>query len=155
MVLHFSFLLIILNFSFRHFFLGREQDQITWLMIVMRLYCSRLCYLFWCTMKCRSSASNGIAVKETTLAMIKPDGLLGNYTDKIKEVIVESGFTILKEVTTQLDETRASSFYAEHSSKSFFPDLLKYMTRYIAFIHYYLGLIQLTKLWWHSLTLLL
>ncbi|KAJ6389336.1 hypothetical protein OIU77_027636 [Salix suchowensis] len=60
--------------------------------------------------------------------MIKPDGLLGNYTERIKDVIVDYGFSILREITTQLDQDSASRFYAEHSSKRFFPSLIKYMT---------------------------
>ncbi|XP_021638887.1 probable nucleoside diphosphate kinase 5 isoform X2 [Hevea brasiliensis] len=60
--------------------------------------------------------------------MIKPDGVLGNYTERIKMVIVESGFSIIRETITQLDEHRASNFYVEHSSKSFFSGLIKYMT---------------------------
>lgn len=67
---------------------------------------------------------------EKTLAIIKPDGLLGNYTDDIKRTIVEYGFRILKEKIVQLDEGTVKSFYAEHSSKSFFSSLIKYMTRY-------------------------
>lgn len=63
--------------------------------------------------------------------MIKPDGLRGNYTDRIKRTIVESGFRILKERIVELDEDRAGRFYAEHSSKSFFSNLVKYMTRCI------------------------
>ncbi|PON43600.1 Nucleoside diphosphate kinase [Parasponia andersonii] len=66
--------------------------------------------------------------KERTLAIIKPDGLLDNYTDKIKNVIVEAGFIIFKEITLELDKDGVSSFYAEHSSKSFFHSLIKYMT---------------------------
>ncbi|KAJ6932813.1 hypothetical protein NC651_008283 [Populus alba x Populus x berolinensis] len=71
---------------------------------------------------------SGSEEKEKTLAMIKPDGLLGNYTERIKEVIVDYGFSILREITAQLDQDSASSFYAEHSSRSFFPSLIKYMT---------------------------
>lgn len=78
---------------------------------------------------CRS-LSNGGKNKEKTLAIIKPDGLLGNYTDDIKKTILESGFCILKEKRVQLDEDTAASFYAEHSSKNFFASLIKYMTRY-------------------------
>lgn len=65
---------------------------------------------------------------EKTLAIIKPDGLLGNYTDDIKRTIVEYGFRIFKEKTVQLDEATVESFYAEHSSKNFFANLIKYMT---------------------------
>lgn len=68
---------------------------------------------------------------EKTLAMIKPDGLRGNYTNRIKKAIVESGFRILKEIIVELDEDRASRFYAEHSSRNFFSGLVKYMTRYM------------------------
>ena len=64
--------------------------------------------------------------------MIKPDGLSGNYTDRVKEIILDSGFSICKEMVVQLDEDTVKSFYAEHASKSFFPNLVRYMTRYFA-----------------------
>jgi len=67
---------------------------------------------------------------ERTLAIIKPDGLLGNYTDDIKRTIVEYSFSIFKERIVQLDEATVEKFYAEHSSKCFFSRLKKYMTRY-------------------------
>ncbi|KAK1303027.1 hypothetical protein QJS10_CPB12g01810 [Acorus calamus] len=62
------------------------------------------------------------------MAMIKPDGVFGNYTDKIKEVILESGFSIITEMVVRLDEGNATVFYAEHSHRDFFPGLVKYMT---------------------------
>ncbi|XP_059643122.1 probable nucleoside diphosphate kinase 5 isoform X2 [Cornus florida] len=74
------------------------------------------------------SSGNGSTEQEKTLAIIKPDGLFGNYTNRIKKVILESGFSIVKEMVIQLDEDSVSSFYAEHSTKSFFPSLVKYMT---------------------------
>lgn len=77
------------------------------------------------------SSSNGSIRNEKTLAMIKPDGLFGNYTDRIKNVILESGFIIFKEKVVQLDEDSAASFYAEHSTRSFFSSLVKNMTRYL------------------------
>lgn len=77
------------------------------------------------SLTCRS---NGITEKEKTLAIIKPDGLYGNYTENIKKAILDSGFTILKEMTIQLDDDAAMGFYAEHSSKGFFSSLVKYMT---------------------------
>ena len=63
--------------------------------------------------------------------MMKPDGLYGNYDDQIKKMVLDSGFSILREKRIQLDEHTARIFYAEHSSKSFFPSLIKYMTRYL------------------------
>ncbi|KAG2722588.1 hypothetical protein I3760_02G133900 [Carya illinoinensis] len=74
---------------------------------------------------CRSSSSGST---QKTLAMIKPDGMSGNYTNRIKNVILESGFRIVKETIVQLDEDTAASFYAEHSAKSFFSSLIKYIT---------------------------
>ncbi|KAF9615059.1 hypothetical protein IFM89_021630 [Coptis chinensis] len=72
------------------------------------------------------SGSYASTEKEKTLAMIKPDGL--NYTGYIKRVIDESGFSILKATMVQLDESNAALFYAEHSERTFFPSLVKYIT---------------------------
>ncbi|KAK8293213.1 hypothetical protein V6Z12_D06G174500 [Gossypium hirsutum] len=77
-------------------------------------------------LRCYSSTGRG--EKERTLGIIKPDGLSGNYTNRIKQVILESGFEISKEMVIQLDEQDAANFYAEHSSKIFFTDLIRYMT---------------------------
>lgn len=77
-----------------------------------------------------SSSTYGSMEMERTLAIIKPDGLIGNYTDDIKRTIVEYGFTIFKEKIVQLDQATVEKFYAEHSSKGFFSRLTKYMTRY-------------------------
>lgn len=56
---------------------------------------------------------------------------MGNYSDKIKNIITGYGFSITREMRIQLDEDAVRSFYAEHSSKSFFLSLVKYMTRYV------------------------
>ncbi|KAJ1407072.1 Nucleoside diphosphate kinase [Sesbania bispinosa] len=77
---------------------------------------------------CCSFSTHGSTKTEKTLAIIKPDGLLGNYTDDIKRTISEYGFSIFREKIVQLDEATAKRFYAEHSSKSFFSSLIKYMT---------------------------
>ncbi|KAL9254792.1 putative nucleoside diphosphate kinase 5 [Drosera capensis] len=82
---------------------------------------SVICY----TMLWFSSAG---ALHEKTLAIIKPDGVYGNYSDMITGIIHESGFRIVRERIIQLDEDTVGSFYAEHSSKSFFASLVKYMT---------------------------
>lgn len=104
-------------------------------MQIKLLYCKRIKEKFngrrRTDFKCLGKyRSNGITEKEKTLAIIKPDGLYGNYTENIKKAILDSGFTILKEMTIQLDEDAAMGFYAEHSSKGFFSSLVKYMTRY-------------------------
>ena len=76
------------------------------------------------------SPSHAAMEKEKTLAMIKPDGLSLNYMDKIRKVILESGFDIIREMMVRLDAGNVTQFYAEHSKKSFFPNLVEYMTRY-------------------------
>ncbi|XP_061342906.1 probable nucleoside diphosphate kinase 5 isoform X2 [Gastrolobium bilobum] len=74
------------------------------------------------------SSTHGSTKSEKTLAIIKPDGLSGNYTDDIKRTILDYGFSIIKEKIVQLDEITVKRFYAEHSSKCFFSSLVKYMT---------------------------
>ncbi|KAK9282206.1 hypothetical protein L1049_005119 [Liquidambar formosana] len=74
------------------------------------------------------SSSDGSTEKEKTLAMVKPDGVSGNHTDGIKNVILESGFSICREMIVHLSEESVALFYAEHASKSFFPSLVRYMT---------------------------
>nr|XP_009391224.1 PREDICTED: probable nucleoside diphosphate kinase 5 isoform X2 [Musa acuminata subsp. malaccensis] len=74
------------------------------------------------------SLSYAALEKERTLAMIKPDGIRGNFTNQIKHVIVQSGFVIVHEMMLQLDVRNVSLFYSEHSEKSFFPNLVEYMT---------------------------
>ncbi|XP_024972753.1 probable nucleoside diphosphate kinase 5 isoform X2 [Cynara cardunculus var. scolymus] len=74
------------------------------------------------------SWANVYLENERTLAIVKPDGVSGNYTSSIRKVILESGFSIQREFTLHLDEDSVRRFYAEHSAKSFFPSLIKYMT---------------------------
>ncbi|KAL1551776.1 putative nucleoside diphosphate kinase 5 isoform X1 [Salvia divinorum] len=76
----------------------------------------------------RRASSDVDGFKEKTLAMIKPDGVDGKYVDDIKKIILDSGFIITQEIERQLDEDTVKSFYAEHASKSFFSNLVQYMT---------------------------
>ncbi|XP_076927995.1 putative nucleoside diphosphate kinase 5 [Bidens hawaiensis] len=65
---------------------------------------------------------------ERTLAIVKSDGVSGKHSSSIRKIILESGFIIQSEVTLHLDEDSVRRFYAEHSTKSFFSNLVKYMT---------------------------
>ncbi|WJX92281.1 hypothetical protein P8452_73942 [Trifolium repens] len=85
-------------------------------------------FLVFISASCCSSSNDESTKTQKTLAIIKPDGLLGNYTDDIKRTILEYGFNIVKEKTVQLNDATVKRFYAEHSSKSFFSSLVKYMT---------------------------
>jgi len=62
-----------------------------------------------------------------TLAMIKPNTALVHY-ETIKSIILAHGYKIVKESHETLTEDRAREFYAEHTGKPFFPNLLDYMT---------------------------
>lgn len=64
--------------------------------------------------------------KEKTLAMIKPDAV--TKMGSIIEAILDTGFLITKAKMVQLSLTEAMDFYAEHQSKSFFNDLIQFMT---------------------------
>ncbi|KAI8544712.1 hypothetical protein RHMOL_Rhmol08G0317100 [Rhododendron molle] len=90
------------------------------ILVVFLLFCGGISLPLRCS-------GDGSKEKEKTLAIIKPDGLAGNHTNKIKEIILDSGFSISREMIVQLDEDSVKRFYVEHSSKSFFPSLLKYM----------------------------
>ncbi|KAL8458727.1 hypothetical protein ACS0TY_036293 [Phlomoides rotata] len=86
-------------------------------------------YFLLCLLVFSHGASANVdALKEKTLAMIKPDGVDGNYVDIIKKTILDSGFSITQEIERKLDDDTVKSFYAEHSSKNFFSNLVRYMT---------------------------
>ncbi|XP_042459208.1 probable nucleoside diphosphate kinase 5 isoform X2 [Zingiber officinale] len=85
-------------------------------------------FLVFTIVLCFQSTSFMALKGERTLAMIKPDGIYGNFTDRIKQVILENGFFIVQELMVQLVVENATLFYSEHSAKSFFPNLVEYMT---------------------------
>ncbi|XP_072282782.1 nucleoside diphosphate kinase homolog 7 [Pyxicephalus adspersus] len=64
--------------------------------------------------------------KEKTLAMIKPDAV--TKLGSIIEAILDTGFTITKAKMVKLSRAEAMDFYSEHQSKSFFNDLINFMT---------------------------
>ncbi|CAK8544575.1 unnamed protein product [Lathyrus sativus] len=52
----------------------------------------RILVLVFVSVCCCSSCTDGSTKAQRTLAIIKPDGLLGNYTDDIKRTISEIWF---------------------------------------------------------------
>ncbi|XP_069801728.1 nucleoside diphosphate kinase homolog 7 isoform X2 [Dendropsophus ebraccatus] len=64
--------------------------------------------------------------KEKTLAVIKPDAV--SKMGSIIELVLDSGFTITKAKMVLLSRAEAMDFYSEHHSKSFFNDLINFMT---------------------------
>ena len=61
-----------------------------------------------------------------TLAIIKPDA--ARHTRSIIREIEREGFQVVQRVTLTLSRATAAEFYAEHAARSFFPELLQFMT---------------------------
>ena len=64
-----------------------------------------------------------------TFTMLKPDSLEKGNTGAILEKINASGFKIIAMKQTQMSKRDAETFYAIHSERPFFGDLVEYMTR--------------------------
>ncbi len=63
-----------------------------------------------------------------TFTMIKPDATGAGHTGKIIDKIIEAGFTIKAMKWTQLSTAEAQAFYAVHSERPFYGELVEYMT---------------------------
>ncbi len=67
-------------------------------------------------------------MSEKTLCIIKPDAVANNLVDKINEMIKSKGLIIFKSVKTNISSETAKQFYAEHSDKPFFEELVEFIT---------------------------
>ena len=63
-----------------------------------------------------------------TFTMLKPDSVKNGNTGAILDKIVKSGFKIKAMKFTKMTDEKASKFYAIHSERPFFKDLVSYMT---------------------------
>jgi len=63
-----------------------------------------------------------------TLAIIKPDAVGAGLTGQIIELIERSGFTIAQLEKRQLSKAQAERFYDIHKARSFFGELVSFMT---------------------------
>jgi nucleoside-diphosphate kinase len=63
-----------------------------------------------------------------TLTMIKPDAVAAGHSGKIIDLIIQSGFKIQAMKLSRLSKEKAEEFYAIHSERGFFGDLIKFMT---------------------------
>lgn len=64
-----------------------------------------------------------------TFTMLKPDAVEKGHIGAILEKISASGFRIVAMKLTQMTTANAQAFYALHSERPFFGDLVTYMTR--------------------------
>jgi len=60
--------------------------------------------------------------------MIKPDGVENGHIGSILNHITKAGFKIIAMKYTRLTAERAGEFYAVHSARPFYGDLVKYMS---------------------------
>lgn len=64
-----------------------------------------------------------------TFTMIKPDAVEAGHIGGILNMITEAGFRIVSMKLTQLTTADAQAFYAVHSERPFFGELVEFMTR--------------------------
>jgi len=63
-----------------------------------------------------------------TFTMIKPDGVENGHIGGILNMITEAGFRIVAMKLTQLTVADAKAFYAVHSERPFYGELVDYMS---------------------------
>jgi len=65
---------------------------------------------------------------ELTLSIIKPDGIQKNLIGEIYNRFEKAGLEIVASKMMHLSKEQAEGFYAVHSERPFFNDLVNYMT---------------------------
>ena len=63
-----------------------------------------------------------------TFSIIKPDATRRNITGAINKVIEENKLRIIAQKRIKLTKEKAEGFYSIHKDKSFFNELIEYMT---------------------------
>ena len=63
-----------------------------------------------------------------TFTMLKPDAIENGHTGKIIDMIINAGFQIKAMKYTSLSVAQAQEFYAVHSERPFYGELVDYMT---------------------------
>jgi nucleoside-diphosphate kinase len=65
---------------------------------------------------------------ERTLSIVKPDGVQKNVIGEVYRRFEQAGLRIVAARMTRLTQVQAEGFYAVHRERSFFKDLVAYMT---------------------------
>jgi nucleoside diphosphate kinase (EC 2.7.4.6) len=64
---------------------------------------------------------------ERTFSIVKPDAVAAKQTGAIIQMILDAGLTVKGMKMIQLTRAQAEGFYAVHSARPFFKDLVEYM----------------------------
>ena len=67
-------------------------------------------------------------MNDRTFAIIKPDAVRNGHTGEIYDRILKSNFNIKGAKLLKMNKKQAESFYEIHREKSFFNDLIQFMT---------------------------
>ncbi len=65
---------------------------------------------------------------ERTFSIVKPDAVAKNHIGEIYSRFEKNGLRIIAAKMMQLSKEKAEGFYAEHSERPFFNDLVAFMT---------------------------
>jgi nucleoside-diphosphate kinase len=63
-----------------------------------------------------------------TFTMIKPSAVKSGFTGKILNMFTEAGFKMISLKYTQMSNEHAAAFYEVHKARSFFPELVDFMS---------------------------
>ena len=67
-------------------------------------------------------------MNDRTFAIIKPDAVRNGHTGKIYDRILKSNFNVKGAKLLKMTKDQAEGFYEIHKKKSFFDDLIQFMT---------------------------
>jgi nucleoside-diphosphate kinase len=67
-------------------------------------------------------------VKERTLSILKPDAVRNGHIGEIEGRFEKNGLTIAGMKMIRMSRVQAKEFYAEHKERSFFDELVDFMT---------------------------
>ena len=65
---------------------------------------------------------------QRTFSIIKPDATKRNLTGKVNAMIEDAGLRIVGQRRVQMTDAQAKRFYEVHAERSFYGDLVKFMT---------------------------
>jgi nucleoside-diphosphate kinase len=64
-----------------------------------------------------------------TFTMIKPDAFANGHSGAMLDIILKTGFRLIALKMTQLTPEKAGEFYAVHSHRPFYGELVEFMSR--------------------------